>query len=152
MNEDPNATGGFASGTQGDEQAGSATGPESKGTDTSWQEVGRQFQSLGQSIAQAVRVGWENEDTQRQVNAMRQGLESMVTDISKAIEDSANTPQGQQIRQDATRAAEALRNAGEQTVQEVRPHLITALEQLNQELQKLKDRMEKKSEDQGKQE
>jgi len=141
MNDDPNATRGFSSETGEPESTQNA--------DTSWQEVGRQFQSLGQSIAQAVRAGWENEETQRQVNAMRQGLESLVADVSKAIEDSANTPQGQQIRQDAARAAEALRNAGEQTVQEVRPHLITALEQLNQELQKLKERMEKKAEDQG---
>jgi DNA anti-recombination protein RmuC len=56
-----------------------------------------------------------------------------------------NTPQGQQIRQDAKHAAESLRTATEQTVQEVRPQLISALEQLNNEMQKLINRMNERN-------
>jgi gas vesicle protein len=73
---------------------------------------------------------------------MRAGLESMVRDVEKAIQDSANTPQGQQIRQDAGRAAESLKTASQQTVQEVRPHLVSALQQVNEELQRLINRMQ----------
>lgn len=109
-----------------------------------WQEVGRQFQTLGESLAQAVRTGWENEETQRRVQEMRTGLESMVRDVSKAFEESANSPEGQRIRADASRAAESLRSATEETVQEARPQIINALQQLNNELQKLVGRMEEK--------
>lgn len=115
---------------------------EPKTTGDSWQEVGRQFQTLGESLAQTVRAAWENEETQQRVNELRAGLEAMVRDVSKAIEESANSPQGQKIREEANRAAESLRTASEQTIQEVRPQLINALEQLNAELQKLIDRME----------
>jgi methyl-accepting chemotaxis protein len=115
---------------------------ENKTSSDSWQEVGRQFQALGESLAQTMRTAWENEETQRQVNEMRTGLESMVQDVRQAIEESANSPQGQKVRQDASRAAESLRSASEQTIQEVRPQLINALEQLNAELQKLVNRME----------
>jgi gas vesicle protein len=108
----------------------------------SWQEVGRQFQTLGASLAQTVRTAWENEETQRRLQEMRTGLESMVREVGDAIDDVAKSPQGQQIRQDANRAAEAVRGATEQTVQEVRPQLINALQQLNEELQKLVSRME----------
>lgn len=107
----------------------------------SWQEVGRQFQELGNSLAQAVRTSWENEETQRRLQEMRAGLESMAQQVGKAIDDTANTPQGQRVRENAGRAAESLRSATEQTVQEVRPQLITALEELNHQLQKLIDRM-----------
>ncbi len=113
--------------------------------DNSWQEVGRQFQALGESLAQAVRSAWEEESTQRRVQEMRTGLEAMVRDVSKAIEDSASSPKGQKVRREAERTAESVRVATEQTVQEVRPQLITALEQLNQELQKLINRMEQHS-------
>lgn len=110
----------------------------------SWQEVGRQFQALGASIAQAVRTAWEDEQTQKQLQDMRSSLEAMVKDVSKAIEDKANTPQGKQIRQEAERTAGAIKNAGAQTFQEVRPHLIKTLQQLNDELQRLIKSMESK--------
>ena len=112
--------------------------------DASWQDVGKQFEVLGQSLAQTVRAAWENEATQRQVQEMRAGLESLVREVEKAIQDSTHTPKGQQIRQDAERAAESLKTASQQTVQEVRPHLVSALQQVNEELQRLINRMQPK--------
>lgn len=109
----------------------------------SWREVGQQFQALGESLGQALRTAWENETTQRRVHEMRDGLEAMANEIGRAVDDTTKSPQGQKVRQDAERAVEGLRSAGEQTVQEVRPQLINALQQLNTELQKLINRMEK---------
>ena len=106
-----------------------------------WQEVGRQFQVLGESLAQAVRTAWEKEENRQRVSEMRTGLEAMVRDIGKAIDESASSPQGQQLKAEAKRAAEAFRSAGEQTAQEARPQLIHALEKVNEELQKLVEKM-----------
>ncbi len=108
-----------------------------------WQEVGRQFQALGESLAQAMHAAWENEATQRRVQEMRTGLEAMARDVSKAVEDTGNSPQGQRFREEAHHTAESLRSATEQTVQEIRPQLINALQTLNDELQKLINRIEK---------
>jgi hypothetical protein len=119
--------------------------PAGSTVENSWKEVGKQFEALGESLAQAFRTAWDSEQNQRRVQELRTGLESMVRDVSKAIDDSANSPQGQKIRQEAERTAESLKTAGEKTVQEVRPQLITALEQVNVELQKLINRMEQKS-------
>ena len=139
MSDNPNVN----SETPGDQTQGT----ESQQTfENSWNEVGRQFKALGESLAQTMRTAWQNEETQRQLQEVRTGLESMVKDVEKAIKDSAETPQGQQIRQDVNRAAGSLRTAGEQTVQEVRPHLIDALQKVNAELQKMVDRMEEKKE------
>lgn len=120
--------------------------PEDQGTNTenSWREVGRQFQALGESLAQTVRTTWQDEETQRRLHEVHSGLESMVRDVADAINDSANTPQGQRIRQEAGRTAESVRIATEQTIQEVRPQLISALQQLNQELEKLVRRIEER--------
>ncbi len=110
----------------------------------SWQEVGYQFQVMGQSLAQAMRAAWQNEETQRQLHEMRTGLESMVQEVGKAIQESANTVQGQKIKEDATKAAESFKTATVQTAQEVRPQIVTALKTLNEELSRLVERMEKK--------
>lgn len=114
------------------------------GQQDAWDEVGRQFQSLGASLAQAVRSAWNDEENRRRVQEMQSGLESMVREVGEAINDTANTPQGQKFQQDAKRVADDLVDTGEKTVQEVRPHLMRALEQLNDELSKLVDRMNKK--------
>ena len=110
-----------------------------------WQDVGQQFKELGESLAQAFRTAWENEENQRRLQEMRTGLQSMVEDVGKAIDDSAKSPQGQHFREEAEKTVEKVRTAGEQTIQEVRPQLISALQQLNLELQKLVDRMEKRN-------
>jgi len=110
-----------------------------------WQEVGQQFQALGESLAQAVRSAWEHEETQRRVQEMRAGLEAMANEVGQAINETANSPQGRKVRQEAERTASSVRSATEQTVQEVRPQLINALEQLNSELQRLVDRLNQKA-------
>lgn len=109
-----------------------------------WDEVGRQFQALGASLAQALRTAWSDEENRRRVQEMQSGLESMVREVGDAINDTASSPEGQKLQQDAKRAAEDLVDAGEKTVQEVRPHLMRALEQLNDEMTRLVDRLSKK--------
>jgi ElaB/YqjD/DUF883 family membrane-anchored ribosome-binding protein len=130
-----------------EEQKVPPTGEEPTGAnaESSWHEVGQQFQALGESLAQAVRTAWENEETQRRVQEMRTGLESMVDEVGKAIDESSRTPEAQKIRQEAGRTVDSLRAAGEKTAQEVRPQLIEALQQLNSELQQFIHRMEQQN-------
>jgi hypothetical protein len=107
-----------------------------------WQEVGRQFKLLGESISLAFQAAWQDEENRRRMEGMRSGLESMVSEVGNTIKEAANSPQSQRVREHGRQAAAEFRAASEQTVQDIRPHLVTALRQLNQELQKLTDRME----------
>ncbi len=107
-----------------------------------WRDVGKQFETLGTTLAAAVRAAWQDEGNRKRVQEMQTGLEAMITEVSHAIKETAASPQGQQVRGEVNRAAQNLRVAGEQTMQEVRPHLLSALKQVNEELQKLLDRME----------
>lgn len=107
-----------------------------------WEDVGKQFQTLGESLSMAFRAAWEDEETRARLQEMRSGIETMVTQVSAAIRDTAGTPQGQKVRSEAGRAAENLKSAGEQTMSEVRPHLVAALRQVNAELQKMINRMD----------
>ena len=115
--------------------------PEKQTTEESWREVGRQFQALGESLAEAFRSAWESEETRQHVQNMRGGLEAMVDRVDQALKEAAASPKGEKLRQEAEKAAETLRVAGEQTWQEMQPHLLSALNQINAELRKMIDRL-----------
>ncbi len=108
-----------------------------------WQEVGRQFQILGETLAAAFRTSWNDEENRKRMQSMQGSLENVVREIDLGLQNAAQSPEAQRARDEAKRAAESLRQAGEQTVQEVRPHLLTALKQANDELQKMVKRMER---------
>jgi len=113
-------------------------------TEEAWREVGGQFQALGESLAQAFRTAWENEENRQHLRDMRAGLEMMVDEVGQAIKEASASPEGQKVRQEAQKAAESARAAGEQAWQETQPHLLSALRQVNAELQKMIGHMEEK--------
>ncbi len=113
-------------------------------TDEAWREVGKQFQALGESLAEALRTAWESEETRQHVQNMQDGLEAMVNKVGQAIKEASASPEAQKLRGGAEKAAESVRAAGEQTWQEARPHLLSALNQANAELQKMIGRLKRK--------
>ncbi len=115
-------------------------------TAEAWREVGKQFEALGNSLANVFRTAWEDENTRRHVREMQNGLETMINEVSKAIKEASASPEGQKARAEAERAAQSLRAAGEKTWQETRPQLVSALRQLSTELQKTINRLEQETE------
>ncbi len=107
-----------------------------------WEEVGRQFKNLGESLASAFRAAWENEDTRRQVQLLESSLKSAAQEIEKGVQNAADSPEGQKVRAEAQRAATSAQTAGKKAAEDLRPHLMIALRQVNSELQKLLERME----------
>jgi hypothetical protein len=116
-----------------------ATEPQSPGD--AWKEVGSQFQALGAGLASAFRTAWTNEENKRHAKEMQAGLEAMVNELGAAIKASATSPEAKQVKTEAGKTLETFRAAGEKTVQEVRPTLLAALHQANEQLQKLVGRM-----------
>jgi hypothetical protein len=110
--------------------------------DDPWKEVGSQFQALGHSLATAFQAAWKNEAMRQQAQEMKAGIESLAKEVGQAVKDTSNSPHVQQARSEAARAAGSLKDAGEKTAQEVRPHLLKALQQVNLELQKFIRRLE----------
>ncbi len=129
MSEDPNN-----SNNQGQEQSGSSA--------DAWREVGRQFQAMGESLSEAVRLAWHDAENQRRLQEMKTGLERMVAEIDSAIRTKASSPEGQRFQADVKQAAKNLRDAGNESIQEIRPRLVSALKQVNDQLQKWVEQME----------
>ncbi len=109
----------------------------------SWSEVGKQFKELGQNIAAAFRIAWENEENRQHIKAMREGLESMMVEINELLKQTATIPETLRVREQAQKAAESARLAGRMAFEEARPYLLAALRQLDTELQRLIAQMEK---------
>jgi hypothetical protein len=120
---------------------------EKQPTEEAWREVGRQFQTLGESLAEAFRTAWESEETRKHVENMQGGLEVMVSKVDAALKEASSTPAAEKLRAEAEKTAESLREAGEKTWQEARPHLLSALTQINEELQKLIGRLKQEKPD-----
>ncbi len=99
-----------------------------------WQEVGRQFQQLGESLAAAFQTTLNDETTRQNLRDLQDGLENAVQGIRSTVQKGVGELKDQNIGEQARQAAETLKTAGEQTVDEVRPHLLSALQQLNREL------------------
>jgi hypothetical protein len=118
--------------------------PEEQTTEEAWHEVGRQFESLGESLSKAFRAAWEDEQTQQHVRSMRDGLEKMVDKVDRAVKEAGESEQRKRLRTEAEKTAESLRKAGEQTWEEARPQLVSALTTVNAELQRLIKHLEEK--------
>ena len=110
-----------------------------------WKEVGRQFEALGQSLAAAFRAARDNEENRQRVKTMQTGLESLVNQVGQAIQEAADSPEAHKARTEAEKAADSLRTAGHKTWQESRPHLLSALRQVNTELQKMIGQLEQEA-------
>jgi adenylate cyclase len=125
-----------------EEQTNQQTEPAPESFGDAWREVGQQFQTLGESLAAAFRATWEDEETRQHLQGMQDGLEAMVKDIGQAIKEATASPEAQKVRGEFEKAAESIQSAGQQTLQEAQPRLLSALHQVNEELRKMISRLE----------
>jgi len=84
----------------------------------------------------------DSTENRKKVQEMRTGLESMLSDVGKALDETSKSPHVQQAKTEAHKTAESLRTATEHTAQELRPLILDALHKLNEELAKFVSRME----------
>jgi hypothetical protein len=115
---------------------------EENATHGTWHQVGQQFQNLGESLAEAIRATWEDEENRRHLQEMQAGLEKMVNEIGQAIKESSESPQGQRAREEAKKAARSAKAAGTKAWRDARPHVLSALRSVDAELQKVISQME----------
>jgi len=107
-----------------------------------WRELGKQFEELGRTLATSIRNTLDTDENKRRLEALREGAEQMASQIGAAIEDAAESPEGKRVREEMERTAASARVAGQQAYEDARPHVIAALRQISEELQKLSKHIE----------
>jgi hypothetical protein len=103
-------------------------------TSQAWQEVGQRFQTLGESLAAAFKSTWENEETQAQWEKVKADVEAAANDIGRAAKETAATEEAQKAKAEAYKTAAAAQQAGQEMMDEVKPHLLVAFRKIRAEL------------------
>jgi ElaB/YqjD/DUF883 family membrane-anchored ribosome-binding protein len=117
--------------------------PNSK---AAWEEVGRQFESLGKSIASAFGTAWQDPNNRAELEKIKASIKQMADDVENAVGQAASSEKGQQIKADVEKAAQSLAESARETYEEVKPQVTSALKQAGDELTKLVNRFEGKDE------
>ena len=125
-----------------DENAG---GEEAAETEDAWQDVGKQFQKLGESLSSDSQRAWENEDNRRTLHNLSEGLKTLANDVGQALDDAAASDEGQRMRQEVEKAAKSASEVGAEACRDVRPHVVSVLNRASTELQKLIGNLEAES-------
>jgi methyl-accepting chemotaxis protein len=103
--------------------------PNSK---AAWEEVGRQFETLGKSIAGAFGAAWQDPNNRAELEKVKASIKQMADDV--------------EIKADVEKAAQSLAESARETFDEVKPQVTSALKQAGDELTKLVNRFEGKDE------
>ena len=111
--------------------------PNTSASGSSWEDVAKEFQALGETLGEAVRAAWQRTDNDQRMRELHDSLNSMIEDVNRTVEQSATTPEAQQAREQFARLTETIRQATEQATKELRPELISMLRQANAELRRL---------------
>ncbi len=95
-------------------------------TTGTWDDVFREFASLGRTLADALRSA-------PAIAQLRELLNSALADWNTAVD---GTPEAQQAREQLVRLTEALNAAVERAGEQVRPELLRLLREANAELRR----------------
>ncbi len=116
---------------------------EQASTSQTWEDVGRQFRSLGESLASAFKSSWESEETRQHLEKMQAELEAMAAEIARSTQDVVDSEEGQKLKAEVEQAAQSARAAGQQTAEELQPHLLEAFRRVRSELDQIITRLER---------
>jgi hypothetical protein len=109
--------------------------------DNPWENVVRDFQSLGRNIASAVQSTIEEERTKERLKDLQTNIETMSNQVTKAIDEAAKSPKVSSLKSEAQKAVDEARVFGTKAYGEAKPHLNTAMESQNQGIQKIIERL-----------
>lgn len=120
----------------------SSTPPNPPNSKEAWEEVGKQFETLGKSIASAFSSAWQDPNNRAELEKIKTSIKQMADDVEKAVDDAARSERGQQIKADVEKAAQSIADGARETYEEVKPQVASALKQAGDELHKLVNKIE----------
>jgi hypothetical protein len=107
--------------------------PRSSPTETSWHDVGAEFEALGKTVGDVLRGAWQRQDADAGLNRLRDSLQAMIQDMNRAAD---GTPEAQEARDRLVEVTERIRAAAARAGNELRPELVSMLRQANAELRR----------------
>lgn len=131
--------------------AGEPTGtgePTGAGT-TDRDDLMRQFQELGQRLAETARAAWQSEQRQDLQQDIKDGLRTVRDQLNDAVEGARSSARTQgmadTVKEQVNKASETVRSGD--FLDELRGGLATGLRELNEQLRRFTDRLEQRDGD-----
>ena len=96
-----------------------------------------EFHNLGKNLTEMLRTAWNSAEATRVQEEVTSGLNELGTTLRREAENFASSPKAQQIKSEVHQVGERVRSAEFQST--VQHELLTALQTVNTELQKVID-------------
>ena len=109
---------------------------EEKTTDANLKE---EFRNLGRNIADAARAAWDTPERQKLQSEVEAGLMEMRSTLKQEYENFNESPAGQKLKQETSDLGDKVRS--QEIEGKIRSELVSALQQVNKELQNLTDHL-----------
>jgi uncharacterized protein YjbJ (UPF0337 family) len=104
-----------------------------------WTSVAGDFQSLGKSIADAIKNTFQDDRYKEQLTELRTGLQNMTEQVASAVDE---TIKSSNVKSEVKKAAGEVKEAGGKVYSDTKPFLTGALKTLNEGIQSIIDRLE----------
>jgi hypothetical protein len=106
-----------------------------------WEDVVRDFQSLGRNIASAIQSTLDEEKTKERLQELQTNIETISNQVANSIDEAVHSPKVSSAKKEAEKAVHDARIFGNQAYHEAKPHLVGALESLNRGIEKIIERL-----------
>jgi uncharacterized protein YjbJ (UPF0337 family) len=106
---------------------------------TPWTSVASDFQSLGKSIADAIKNTFQDDKYKEQLTELRTGLQNMTEQVASAVDE---TIKSSNVKSEVKKAAGEVKEVGGKVYSDTKPFLTGALKTLNEGIQSIINRLE----------
>ncbi len=96
-------------------------------------EIGNEFEKLGENIRQAVQGAWESEERKRIGNDIHDGLVEIGAAFTRLGEEIVESPEVQRVREDVDDFSERIQSG--EVAQKISDDLVSLLQTINQKLE-----------------
>lgn len=104
-------------------------------TGDQWDSITKDFQALGQSIADAVKGAWQDENYRQQLKDLGAGLQTMANQVVQVVDEAIKSPVAEEAKTEVKRAAVEVKDLGGKVYADSKPHLLSALKKVGEGLQ-----------------
>ena len=111
-----------------------------------WDDVASQFKAFGESLSEAVHNSWNDPKTQEVIQQIKTGLNEAADEIDEAIGNIKQDPKVQTFVDDAKETFNQLEETGKDAIEQARPHILKAMENLSGALNKAIDNFKNNNE------
>jgi hypothetical protein len=98
-------------------------------------ELHREFEQFGQNLKAALKTAWESEESRRLQAELKSGMAALEAGLQQAAQEVTTGEAGQKLRAEAEDLSRRVKSG--QVESQVRRDLVSALQTINRELQKM---------------